>query len=381
MKQEHKLYLGIAVLVLLGVGVYLVQTSDKKHAEQHTVTAAQDLPVVKLSKEEAEKVTKFVIKNADKGEVTLEKKGEAWQITAPLGAPADQAAVKSLVENLEKIEVTGLIASTAEVHAKYELDEAKAVHARAYTGDQLVLDMYFGKRGTRGQMARMGGEGAKPDVYSVDGYASFSWAKELKGWRDKDIFKFEDGNVIAAEIENEHGKLSFTKDGDSWKGKAYPRKDDKLGAAKDIEGFDEAKVKSMLSAFKNLKATDFAADGDDSGVDAALEEGGIVRFTLKDDDKPKYVARVGKQQKGSNRFVAKEGDDTVYVITSWTADWATAEAKKFQKEDKGEEGEGDEDAPKGAEKGAPKDAKKDAPKKDAPKSAPPPPKAAEGASK
>ena len=46
-------------------------------------------------------------------------------------------------------------------------------------------------------MARMGGEGAKPDVYSVDGYASFSWAKELKGWRDKDIFKFEEAVTLS----------------------------------------------------------------------------------------------------------------------------------------------------------------------------------------
>jgi hypothetical protein len=40
---------------------------------------------------------------------------------------------------------------------------------------------------------------------------------------------------------------------------------------------------------------------------------------------------VGKTQEGSNRYVAKSGSDTVYVISSWAADWATAEPSKFEK--------------------------------------------------
>ena len=349
MKPEHKLYGAVALVLVLGIGAYVATKDKKQDFAAHTADGkAADLPTVKLTKEDAEKVTKFVLKNKDEPEVVLEKKGDAWTVVKPVDAPADAQAVKSIVENLEKIEVKDVIADTADVHEKYELTDATALHAQVFKGEEKVLDMYFGKKGGRGQMARMAGD--KPTVYLVDGYSSYSWAKDLKGWRDKAIFDFEDGNVIAAEVENKNGKFSFTKDGESWAAKFYERGDDgELGKGKAIDRFDAAKVKDMLKAYKKLKATDFAADGDDTGVSTPLEEGGVVRFTMKDDDAPKYIATLGKTNKGTNRYLVKEGDPTVYIVTSWAADWATAAPEKFQKpEDKkdGEgEGEGDDEPP------------------------------------
>jgi hypothetical protein len=341
MKPEQKLYAAIGAVVILGVAAYMVTKDKKEDFAEHTVTAAKDLPAIKVSKEDAEKVTKLVLKNKDAEPVTLEKKGDEWEVTAPLNAPADQKAVKAVIDNMQKLEVKAKIADTADVHEKYELTADAGLHAQVFKGDEKILDMVFGKKGSRGQMAKMAGD--DPTVYAVDGYSSFNWSKELKGWRDKKIFEFEDGNVIAAEVENEHGKFSFTKEGDEFKGKFYPRKGGELAAAgEDIERFDPAKVKDMLRAYKNLKATDFAADGDDTGVDDPIADGGgIVRFTMKDEDAPSHIAKVGKAQKGSNRFLVSEGKDTVYVVTSWAADWATAEPDKFAKPEEKEEGEGD----------------------------------------
>ena len=72
MKQEQKLMTGAVLLVALGIGVYASRTSQKKEADRHTVTAAADMPTIKLSAEDAEKITKLVINNKDKGEVTLQ---------------------------------------------------------------------------------------------------------------------------------------------------------------------------------------------------------------------------------------------------------------------------------------------------------------------
>jgi hypothetical protein len=271
-----------------------------------------------------------VIKNADKGEVTLEKKGDGWELTKPLGAPASQANVKSVIENIQKIELSALIAKGTEAYKKYELDDEKAVHAQAFKGDEKVLDVFFGKSGSRGQMARVMGTDA---VYAAKGYSSYQWAREIKSWRDTEILKFEDGNAISLEVENPNGKFSFTKQDEEWAGSFYPRNDKgKLAAkAKTWEQFDGEKVKNMLRAYKNLKASDFAAKGDDSGVDDALTHGGVVRIKLKDDT-GNFTVKVGKTQEGSNRYAVKDdGDGTVYVVSSWAADWATAEAEKFQK--------------------------------------------------
>ncbi|MFP6686425.1 MAG: DUF4340 domain-containing protein, partial [Polyangiaceae bacterium] len=62
----------------------------------------------------------------------------------------------------------------------------------------------------------------------------------------------------------------------------------------------------------------------------APKTGGVVRIKLKD-DAGDYTLRVGKAQEGSNRYLAKDGSDTVYVISSWASDWATAEPAKFEK--------------------------------------------------
>ncbi len=378
MKQEHKLYAMIGAVVALGVVVFIVMGDREKSAEARSAPAASaDLPTVKLAKEEAEKVTKFVIQNKDKGEVTLEKKGDEWVLSKPMEAKANQANVKSIIENLEKIELSAVIGKDPAIHEKYELVGDKAVHIQAFKGKDKVIDMLFGKSGSRGQMARLGGDGAEPTVYATKGYSAYVWGRETRNWRHNEVLKFEDGNVIATEIENEHGKFSFTKADDKWTAKHYARNDkgELASKGKDVDKFDEAKIKDMLRAFKNLKATNFAEEKDDTGVAEAVKTGGVIRVTMKDEDKPKYVINVGKEQEGSNRFLKVDGDDTVYIATSWAGDWAGAKVEKFQETDDAKEGEdaegGGDDKPaddKDDAKKAPE--KKDAEKKAAPKSAP-----------
>lgn len=389
MKQEHKLYAAIGAMLVLGIAVYMVMGEREKAAEARSVQAAQDLPVVKLTKEEAGKVTKFVIKNKDKGTVTIEKKGDEWRLTAPTDAKANEANVRSIVDNLEKIELTAVIGEDAAIHEKYELTDGKAIHVQAFKGDEKVLDMLFGKSGSRGQMARMGGEGAKPTVYATKGYSAYVWGREVKNWRHNEIMKFDEANPVAIEVENENGKFSFKKEEDAWSGVVYERDEDgKLKKKpRDIEDFDKEKLVKLMQAYKGLKATNFADEGADTGVDAPIESGGgTIRITMKDEQKPKFVIHVGKAQEGSNRYLKLEGDDQVYVVTSFSTDWASAKEEKFQKKEdpkdkvdedfEGGDDKDDKDAKKDA-KDAKKDAKKDAPKpapakKEAPKPAPAP---------
>jgi hypothetical protein len=98
----------------------------------------------------------------------------------------------------------------------------------------------------------------------------------------------------------------------------------------------------MLRAFKGLNATDFAEPTDDTGLDAATKEGGVVTITLKD-GAGTFKLVVGKKQKGTNRFAKKDGDDTVFVISSWAGDWAATEPKKFEKKDEKKDDAGKDD--------------------------------------
>ncbi len=333
MKTEQKLVIsGVILLALLG-GYYAVRSGKDKDAQAHAASATKDLPKIAVDKDKGAKVTKVVVKSKDHDEVVLEKKDGKWRLTKPIAAAASASGVESILTNLEKIELGTVISQNADAKTfeKYELDDKNATHVQVFAGGDKAFDVYFGKSGTRGQTARLDGDA---NVYAAKGYSSYLYGKETKNWRDTDVVKFEDANVVAVEIENKKGKLSFTKNGDKWGGAYYARDEKKGGLAEKAskwERFDEAKVKDMLTSFKNLKATDFAKDKDDTGIDKAVDEGGVVRVKFKDGNGD-FTVKIGKKQEGTNRFLQKEGGEgTIYVISSWTADWATADMEKFSK--------------------------------------------------
>lgn len=337
MKTDIKIYVALGVLAALGGGLYVTKQNQKKELSAHSATAATaDLPSIAVAKEDVEAITKIEIKNADKGNVTLEKKGDAWELTAPLSAKANAANVRSLLDNLKEIKVKESIDRGTGTYKQYELDDEKGVHVVASKGDAKVFDAYFGKSGSRGQLARAG---AKDGVWVVGGYSSFLYTREVKNWRETSILKFEDANVIQVSVTNPNGEFSFSKNDDKWSSSFTPRdKEGKLDKPiKKWEKFDEAKVKDMLRAYKALTAEDFGDDKSDSGLSEPEKNGGVVRIKLKD-NAGDITMKVGKTSKGSSRFATKEGGDgTVYVISSWSGDWATGDRAKFEKSDKKDE--------------------------------------------
>ncbi len=321
MQTEKKIYIGLAILIALAALLYMQSGRSKQETASHAGAAASaNRPTMKITAEDADKVTKLVVKNADKGEVVLEKRDDKWMVTKPVESPANQQNVKGAIDSLKEIKVTDAINDTpqaAEVYKDYQLDDAKAVHVSAYKGNDVLIDAFFGKSGSRGQMARLA---STPGVWVVSGYSSYQFAREVKNWRDTEVLKFEDANVVSLAIDNEEGSYSFSKNGETWSGtfKKNP-----------IARFDPEKVKDMLRAYKGLNAEDFG-DGksdSDTGLDKPVA---TVTVTLKDDAGTHKVL-FGKTSSGSSRYARKDSSSTVYVIGSWASDWAVAKVEKFQK--------------------------------------------------
>ena len=159
----------------------------------------------------------------------------------------------------------------------------------------------------------------KPDVYAATGYSSFVYTRELKGWRDTEIFRFDDANVNQITIDNKSGPFSFTKDGDKWAAtqKGHP-----------LASFDQAKVGDMLRAYKSLNADDFA-DGKSLAETGLDTPDATVTFQLKD-GAGKYTLKVGKANSGANRFAQKDGSDTIIIVSNFMADFITTDGSKYQ---------------------------------------------------
>jgi hypothetical protein len=335
LSRDKQLIIAVIVLGGLGAAVFYQQKRDAKVGVE-TISSAQ-LPGVSGS----EDLDKFEITNGEKGQVVLEKKDDKWWVTKPVNALANQTNMKQMLDNLKELKATELVASDVgdDVKKSYDLDPSKAIHVVGYKAGDKKVDEYFGKTGGRGEMVMIEG---KPNVYAASGYAVYMYNRDVKGWRDTEIFKFDDATANTVTVDNTHGLFSFTKAGDKWVGTLK---------GKPIENFDDDKVHALLANFKALNAEDFA-DGkppSDTGLD---KPDSTVTITLKD-NAGKFVLHVGKVVTGTTRYAQKDGSDTIYVIGNMASDYSTTDVPKFQKSADGGAGKVDAAAPVAPRPGMP----------------------------
>jgi hypothetical protein len=336
---DKKLYVALAVLAVLGGTLFLLKKKEKAEAATYTLSGqAASLPKVAITEDDTKAIDKIVLTKAGEdggagSDVELAKKGDEWRVVRPVDALANQANVKSLLDNLKSLKVTELIDGGKASYEKFKVADGKGLHAVFSKGGAVVLDAIFGENGGRGQMTRLAG---KDGVYAIKGYSSYLYDREVKGWRDTTVFKFEENVVSTVSIENEHGSFAFAKDGEKWTAKHN-------GAA--LEGFEESKLKDLIRAYKSLNADGFA-EKDKTEADLGLTKpASTLIITLNDGAKREI--RVGATAEGSSRWVKASGLSEIVSISSWAADWATGEPKKFKKpeEKKGDKPAGGSAAP------------------------------------
>ena len=247
MSRDKLLIIGVVVLALLGFLVYKQQQKDATLGQP--MAMAKDLPTISAPDD----IDKISISNGDKGEIVLEKvpdpKGPSadggaatmWMMTKPVKVAANQQTAKDLVSNLKELKVDSQVNLKLDddVRKDKQLDAAHAVHVVAWKGSDKKVDENFGKSGPAGQLVITAD---RPDaVWAAKGYSSYLYTKEPKDFRDKDIFKFDDGSASQVTIVNSHGSFSFTKGGDKWAATL-----DK----KPLDRFDDGKLKDMVRAYK-----------------------------------------------------------------------------------------------------------------------------------
>src|SRR5262245_36966848 len=118
----------VAILVLAGLGGAVFMQSQKQAADlaAHSLEGeAASLPKIAVSEEDSKKIDKIEITRAAEGDggkpetIVLVKKGEeAWDLAEPKVAKANASNVKSLVDDLKRLEVKELIDPTKESYAK-----------------------------------------------------------------------------------------------------------------------------------------------------------------------------------------------------------------------------------------------------------------------
>jgi hypothetical protein len=332
-----------------GAGLYRVSAPRRQGALTPRPAAADELPALAVSHEDAAVIARIQLRQASGGDggagetVVLERIGGEWELTAPIRARASIEKVGELLRNLQTLHAWKMVDRTAQNDELYGLTDAKALHIAAWTPTKQVVDLSCGKSSVLGQLARTGSnEGTFALVnWGEAGYAGFLYARDPRSWRETSLFRFDARAAAHLEIANRHGVLVLDRHGDRWAGTAARRSGGRLGAPRAWDDVDGAKVGEMLGAYGSLAADDFGDDADKAaaGIDDAEQTGGVVRIRLRG-AAAELVLRVGNPSNRNTRWAIKnsrwamkaagDADGTLYSLSPWTARWALADVDAFK---------------------------------------------------
>lgn len=213
------------LLILAGVLVGLGILSLVRYWVQRS--RGPDLPLKGVP---ADAIVKIEIRQPAQT-VTLERISNHWELNAPVTAPADESAVKPLLEGLTKLTVGAVLSSRPERHTQFQVTEASGTTVQVWTrvstkpartpppsfdpsarlkaqGKLRTSGMaegphaafIIGKSAPEGTGVYLRYQGTN-EVHLAEGVAPYLLNRAVKDWRDKTILR-----VNIADIE----RVQFT---------------------------------------------------------------------------------------------------------------------------------------------------------------------------
>lgn len=325
-KRYRLLIGGVVLLAMVGLTVWGVQTRTGETPT--TDDARPTLPTIDRAT-----ITQLEVRRPeDEAPIRLVREGETWRLAAPLEAPAARTAIDTALDKLADLEVTRVAATQAANHARLEVDAEHAVRVTARAGDQTVIDFWVGAFRSGTTMVRLEGQ---DQVLAVRGSIKFAFNKDVRDWRDRAIVELEPDELREATFTQASGAFRFRRAEDAWEqvleGEPAP-------AA--IERFSASRVGTNVSSLARLRASDFAAD------DVTVESAGLgddaARVTLvsgEGESASTVLLRVGNEASEGNRYVMREGDSTIYVVSRFMAERLVPDVAAFQEPEPGEGGD------------------------------------------
>jgi len=202
-----RLLLLALVVAALGAFIYFFErhqpTTDERAERKDKVFAGLD----------RDAVVGIEVANA-KGRFTLVKRGDDWELTAPLADRANRSAVNSLLSTLEALKAERTLAGAdvdlaayglADPELSVTLQDAQGVARTLKLGGELPLGA------TR---AAMTGEGG--DVYVVSKWVADDLDKDLAGWRSTDLTDVLATDVASLTVRSGAARVALARAGGVW---------------------------------------------------------------------------------------------------------------------------------------------------------------------
>jgi hypothetical protein len=266
--------------------------------------SAFDLRDKTILKIDHDKTDRLEISSADRT-VTLTKKGEDWQMTAPADARADFSAVDGILGRLNSTPMKAIIAENATDLKQYGLDKPDVtVHVGAGSSQAGLI---VGKSAGDGIVYAK--DLSRPMVFTVEKALVDELKKPADDFRIKDIFDARSFNTTAITVTYKGAPLSLEKDKDGkWK-----------QTAPSAKAADSTRVEALLTALTNARATGFV-DKDKIGGTGLDKPDPVVSIKSEDGQKQEKVSFA---RKGTDAYARREGDASAAKIDASQLDAIT----------------------------------------------------------
>lgn len=197
------------LVVLIGLGAYIYFVSSRADD-----TAASSENRVFQSIESGE-IQELTIKPESGEATTVRKDGDAWQIVAPVQAPASESDVSSVTSALASLDVVRVIDENPADLAEYGL-AAPRVEVEYKAGDKPGGRLLLGeKTPTGGNMYAMRNDETR--VFLVAEYQDATLNKSTFDLRDKSVMNVDRDKVDGVEVSLAGRTFQLAKKGDEWR--------------------------------------------------------------------------------------------------------------------------------------------------------------------
>ena len=182
--KRNTLY-SIIILVVLAIAAYLALNREGEVSS----TRSSGTMLVHYDSTSVDKL-EFI---SPTGSVVLERLAGVWMLTSPVRYKADETAVASAVGKGRTIEYTSLVSTNPEKQRLFQVDSAGTL-VKVYEKGVRTAAFHIGKASSSFTETYVRLEGSN-DVRLANEVLSSYFVKQPKEWRDKTIFKIDEGKI------------------------------------------------------------------------------------------------------------------------------------------------------------------------------------------
>jgi hypothetical protein len=207
--RGFKSLMGLSV-VLAGLAAYIYFVESKKPQDAETTAGPKVFSV------KTDAIDEITIKSAGGDRTTLKKVGGAWQITAPIAAPADETEVSGIVTNLATVDIVRTVDEKATDLAQFGLAEPRVEVEFKEAGGKSTQRLLVGeKTATSGDLyARLPSD---KKVFLIAGSYDATFNRSTFDLRQKSVLAFERDKVDQVSVQSGTTTVELARASGEWK--------------------------------------------------------------------------------------------------------------------------------------------------------------------